>query len=79
VSGRHVLRRGDGSVLDETGFAPLPTQADGTPAGTLTIPLEGAAPGRYDLSLEVRDDVSGQTRSSQESWIVDAADTGSTP
>jgi hypothetical protein len=71
VSARHVLRRGDGSVVSESEFTPLTAAAGAFPARTLAISLEGRPPGRYELMLEARDDVSGTTRDVQEPYVVE--------
>ncbi|HET7293440.1 MAG TPA: VWA domain-containing protein [Vicinamibacteria bacterium] len=79
VSARHVLHRSDGSVVSESGFSPLAVEVDGTPARVLTLSLEDAAPGRYDLTLEARDDVSGQTRSVREPYVIEEKEKGAAP
>lgn len=71
LSARHVLRRSDGSVASGSDFTPLATGDAGVPARMLAISLESAVPGAYDLTLEVRDDVSGQTRQVQEAYVVE--------
>ena len=79
VSARHTVRRSDGSVVSESAFTPLPAEAGGAPARMLAISLEGGAPGRYDLTLVARDELSGETREVQEPYVIEAGVEGSQP
>jgi hypothetical protein len=69
VSARYAIRHADGSPLAVgDAFEPLSPGADGAPARVFEIPLTGARSGSYRLTLEVRDQVSGQIRERQESF-----------
>jgi VWFA-related protein len=79
VSARHVLFRSDGSVASASEFTPLASDPGGFPARTLAISVEGAAPGAYELSLEARDEVSGQTREAREPYVIEEGPPESRP
>ena len=58
-------------IAQSQGLARVETAAGAFPARTLAISLEGRPPGRYELTLEARDDVSGMTRDVQEPYVVE--------
>ena len=61
VSAGHELRRpSDGTVFDRLPLSPILPTSLGAVARLLQIPLN-LEPGRYELALTVRDDVSGRT------------------
>jgi hypothetical protein len=79
TSARHTLRRSDGSVVSESGFTPLELGSGGFPARVLAISIQDAPPGRYELTLEARDDVSRTALTVQESYHVEAQGTEPRP
>jgi VWFA-related protein len=58
--------------------APTPIEMDGGRAvRRLAIPLEGLAPGGYELTFDVTDDLAQRSFSARETFTVEPADTGS--
>jgi hypothetical protein len=70
VSAGYEIRRADGSVLKS---AP-PTHINPTSLGALIrfhgISLAAATPGEYELVLDVKDEITGQTLESREPFTV---------
>jgi len=71
----YALRRGSEELarLEPRPLGPVPNGAVG---GLFGLPLEALAPGEYELTLEFRDDVSGQRKELPELFTVVAAPPG---
>jgi tetratricopeptide (TPR) repeat protein len=64
------VRAVDGRALGSRPLTPLPPGPAGDLTQTLVVPLEKVPPGRYELVVQVRDDVSGQSLERREPFIV---------
>ncbi len=56
-----MLRKGDGETLRKADPTPIVPAADGRLVRTVGASLEGLEEGDYELVLEVRDEVSGNS------------------
>lgn len=78
VMAGHELRAADGQVVDRQDATPVAEADGGHLARVLSIPLDKTAPGRYELVLRVRDEVSGTSVESVEPFEVAAAEARAT-
>jgi VWFA-related protein len=65
-----ALRRTDGTVVLSGEPTPIAPGPDGGLVRLLALPLEGRAPGSYEIVLRVEDKASGETRERVESFEV---------
>jgi VWFA-related protein len=71
VSSSYVVKRGDGSVLTRMEARPLQPTPQGQLSQMLSLSLEGAASGAYELVLTVRDEVAGRAVEISEPFTVE--------
>lgn len=64
------VRAADGHMLGNRPLTPLPAGPAGDLTQTLVVPLDKLQTGRYELVLQVRDDLSGQTLERSVPFIV---------
>jgi hypothetical protein len=69
----HLLRRADGRTLQEGPASPIEVSRDGRRVRLLRFPLEGLAPGEYELVVRVEDKASGRVVERTEAFRVRAA------
>jgi VWFA-related protein len=74
VKASHALRR-DGVLLGQTPLRAIQPTSIGALSRLIQIPLAGTAPGAYELVLNIKDEISGQTRELVEPFAVTAAAT----
>ena len=72
VTAAYVVRRKDGTVLNQTPPRVLTPAADGSLSHSLVLPLSGAEPGEYALVLTVEDKKDGTRLERQDVFVVDA-------
>jgi hypothetical protein len=71
VSSGFAVRTGEGAVVSRGAPVAIRPAADGRLARLGRISLEGMARGRYELVLELRDDVSGRTLEVREPFTIE--------
>jgi VWFA-related protein len=71
VSSGFALAAGDGSVIARGQPAAIRPTAEGRVARLGVLSLEGKPPGRYDLVLDVHDEVSGRTLEVREPFSIE--------
>jgi hypothetical protein len=71
VSSGFVLRAADGSAVAQGQAAVIRPTPEGRVARIGGIPLKGLPPGRYELVLDLRDEVSGQTMDVHEPFSIE--------
>jgi hypothetical protein len=71
VSAGFALRAGDGTVVSRGQPAPIKPTPEGRLARLGVVPLEGKAPGAYELILDLRDEVSGRTMEVTEPFALE--------
>jgi VWFA-related protein len=71
VSSGFRVRTSDGAVISRGAPVPIRPAAEGRLARLGRISLEGMAPGRYELVLDLRDDVAGRTLEVREPFSVE--------
>lgn len=64
------VRAADGRALATKPPAPLPPGPEGDLTQTLVVPLQGLPEGRYELVLQVRDELGGKSLESREPFVV---------
>jgi VWFA-related protein len=82
VSSGFALRAADGTVVSQGQPAPIRPTPEGRLARLGGVPLKGMPPGRYELVLSLRDDVSGRSMDVREPFSIEpepAARASSTP
>jgi VWFA-related protein len=72
VSSGFAVRTSEGNVTSRGAPVAIRPSADGRVARLGRISLEGMAPGRYELVLDLRDDVSGRTLEVREPFSIEA-------
>jgi VWFA-related protein len=70
VTASYVLLRPDGTAREKGGPSAMIPTSLGRISQLLWLPLEGADPGEYELTLRVRDELSGQEREIREPFVV---------
>jgi VWFA-related protein len=70
VTASYVLRRPDGTPRDRGGPSAMIPTSLGRISQLLWVPLEGVEPGDYELTLRVKDELSGQEREVREPFQV---------
>ena len=71
VSSGFAVRTREGTEISHGAPVPIRPSADGRVARLGRISLEGMAPGRYELVLDLRDDVAGRTLEVREPFSVE--------
>jgi hypothetical protein len=71
VSSGFVVRASDGKVVTAGPSALIKPTSDGRLARIGAFPLEGLAPGRYELVLDLHDDISSRRREVVEAFEVE--------
>ncbi len=66
----YALRGTDGKAVATKPPSPLPPGPEGDLTQTLVVPLEKIPQGRYELVLQIRDEVAGKTLERTESFVV---------
>jgi hypothetical protein len=79
VTASYVLHRPDGSPRDRGGPSVMVPTSLGRISQLLWLPLDGVEPGAYELTLSVRDEISGQEREVHEPFQVAAPRTTAAP
>jgi hypothetical protein len=72
VSSGFTVRTSDGAVIARGAPVAIRPAAEGRLARLGRISLEGMAPGRYELVLDLRDDVAGRTLEVREPFTIEA-------
>jgi hypothetical protein len=72
VSAGFSLLASDGSVVQRVPPAPIRPTAEGRLARLGVVPLEGKPPGRYELVLDLRDEISGRQMEVRERFSIEA-------
>jgi hypothetical protein len=72
VRAGHALRRSDGTLIGRTEPHLIQPTSIGALLRLIQIPLDGLAPGDYELVLTVTDDVGGESRELVEPFSVTA-------
>jgi VWFA-related protein len=71
LSSFYVVKKPDGSALTRMDPRPMQASPQGQVSQMLAVSLEGAAPGRYEMVLTVRDDVAGRSIEVSEPFDVE--------
>jgi VWFA-related protein len=71
VTAGFTLRAGDGTVLTRGQPAPIRPTAEGRLARLGMVPLQAAPPGRYELVLDLHDEVTGREMEIREPFSVE--------
>jgi VWFA-related protein len=71
VTSGFSLRTGGGTVVTQGPSAPIRPTPEGRLARIGVIPLEGLRPGRYELVLDLRDEVAGRTMEVREAFSIE--------
>jgi VWFA-related protein len=71
VSSGFAVRAADGTVVTRGPSALIKPTAEGRLARIGAFPLDGLAPGRYDLVLDVRDEVAGRSLEVVEAFAIE--------
>ena len=72
VSSGFMVRASDGAVISQGAPVAIKPAAEGRLARLGRISLDGLAPGRYELVLDLRDDVAGRTLEVREPFAIEA-------
>jgi hypothetical protein len=73
VTAGFSIRRSDGRFLAAMPETPLQGGPDGALARSLGVPLDGAPPGRYEVSVVVTDLVAGQSAEAREPFVIEGS------
>jgi VWFA-related protein len=73
VSAGFALRGSDGAVITRGEPAPIRPTAEGRLARLGKVPLAGAPPGRYELVIDLKDEVAGRTMEVHEPFSIEPA------
>jgi VWFA-related protein len=79
VQSRYEVRRADGSTLVRTELAPIPAGPQGQLARQTAVPLQGVAPGDYEIVLTVQDEVAGSSVEVRDPFSVVASPPSASP
>jgi VWFA-related protein len=71
VSAGFAIRSSEGRLLAASTASAMVPGADGTLARTIGIPLAAAPPGRYEVLVLARDELSGRTAEVREPFVVE--------
>lgn len=79
VAAGYVIRRADGVELTHANMSEIRTTSLGRVSRLIGAPLEGAAPGEYELVISVKDELSGRALERREPFTIVAPPPAAAP